>query len=266
MKRFWLALLVSTAVLCAQAPPAESPALEFTGPPLAVPYTCDESDLDWAGLSCSDEPCPIYVELSYAEGQAKTILITGDFHAAAATTYSLLLRSEDEGRTWREPFARVRGAELDHIQMYDPQYAWISGQIVQPLALDPFFLLTSDGGKTWERVALFEEGTPGTILQFVFDSRDHGLALIDRGGGHTRYEVYETQTGGHSWDLQEKSEELLKLKAPPASDWRVHAENKLYRLQHKEEGRWSPFASFAIPAAVCRVKAEPEAKEPSPQP
>ncbi len=113
--------------------------LEFTGAPLTVPYTCNNEDLQWAGLACTEGECPIYVELSHAAGQASTILMAGDFHASAATMDSLLLRSTDGGHTWREPVDRIRGAELGAIQIYDVQTAWVSGEIMQPLAMDPFF-------------------------------------------------------------------------------------------------------------------------------
>jgi hypothetical protein len=262
MTRLWLAQLLSTAFLSAQTPPPETPVLEYTGPPLTVPYPCDDADLEWAGLACGDAPCPIYVEMSFAAAQAKTILIAGNFHGSAVTLGSLLLRSEDGGRTWREAFARIRGAELDHIQMLDAQNAWVSGEVVQPVALDPFFLISGDGGKSWDRVALFEEGTPGAILQFSFDSKEHGLAVVDRGGGEGRYALYESRSGGRSWTLEDTSDEPLRLKAPPDPEWRVRAEPKLYRLEHLEDTRWSPFASFAIPSAKCRTAAPAEPQEP----
>ena len=254
-------VVLSCAILQAQT---EAPPLEYTGAPLVVPYTCSDDDLEWAGLSCDVSPCFIYVELSHAAGESKTVLITGDLHASAATFYSLLLRTDDAGHTWREPFARLRGAELDGIQMYDAQTGWISGQTMQPLALDPFFLLTTDGGKSWRRVPFFDEGTPGSVLQFRFDSREHGLALLDRGGGFKRYEIYETNTGGSDWELHGQFDRLPKFAAAAESEWRVKPEPKLFRLEHQEENTWRPFASFALTAAQCREKSRAETPEPKP--
>lgn len=240
---------------------AETPALEYTGSPLLLSYTCSDEDLEWAGLSCDASPCPIFVELSHAYGQAKTVLITGDLHAAAATLYSLLLRTDDGGHTWTEPFTRIRGAELDGVQMFDAQYAWIGGQMMQPIALDPFFLLTADGGKSWRRVPLFDEGTPGSILQFRFDSREHGLVLLDLGGGPNRFQIYETNTGGAAWELHGQFARAPKFAGYAESEWRVKAEPKLFRLEHQEEGGWRPFASFALNAAQCREKLRQEPAE-----
>jgi hypothetical protein len=233
---------------------AQVPTYEFNGAPLTIPYNCTDDDIDWAGLTCVDEPCPIFIDLSHAAGQGKSILITGNFHAAATTMYSLILRSDDGGRTWREPFARIRGAELDEIQVYDAQMAWVDGVIQQPVATDPFFLVTEDGGASWNRVPLFEEGTEGSIVQFVFDSRDRGLALVDRGGGAMRYETYETETGGRAWTMRDKSGKPGKLKAATESEWRIRAENRNFRLEHLENSIWSPFASFAVKVAECRRK------------
>jgi hypothetical protein len=244
---------------------AQVPAYEYTGAPLPIPYTCEDDDMDWAGLTCLDEPCPIYIDLTHAASQGKSILITGNFHASAATMYSLFLRSEDGGRTWREPFERIRGAELEDIQVYDGHIAWIDGLTQQPVAKDPFFLVTEDGGATWNRVPLFEADAEGSIVQFVFDSRDHGLALVDRGGGALRYETYETQTGGHSWTMRDKSGKMTKLKGTPESEWRIRPESRDFRLEHLENSIWSPFASFAVRVADCRRKPM-ERTEPPPQP
>ena len=262
MKRV-VGLLLSTCALLSAQVAADLPALEFTGSPLVIPYTCSDDDLEWAGLSCDVSACTIYAELSHAAGQGKTVIITGDLHASAATFYSLLLRTEDGGHTWREPFARLRGAELDGIEMYDAQTGWISGQVMQPLALDPFLLLTMDAGRFWRKVPFFEEGTPGSVLQFNFDSREHGLALLDRGGGKKRYEIYETHTGGSDWELHGQFDKQPKFAAAAESEWRVKAEPKLFRLEHQEESSWHPFASFALNAAQCREKARQEPSEPA---
>lgn len=255
---------ISALVGGQSAGPGEVPSLEYTGSPLVIPYTCNNDDLEWAGLSCDSSSCSIYVELSGASGQGKTIMITGDLHSTAATFYSLLLRSEDAGRTWREPFARMRGAVLDEIQMLDAQSGWISGQVTQPLALDPFLLLTADGGKSWRKVPFYEEGTPGSVLHFKFDSREHGQALVDRGGGAKRYEIYETNTGGSDWELHGQFDKQPKFPLPAESEWRVKAEPKLYRLERREENSWHPFASFALNAAECREKSSPEPAERKP--
>ena len=248
-----IACLLLIVASCAAAQTADL--LTFTGSPLVVPFPCNDEDLEWAGLACTEEPCTVYLELSHAAGQGNTILVTGEFHAPTATLDSLLLRTTDGGKTWQEPFERMRGAELDRIQMYDAQTGWIGGQVMQPLALDPFLLLTTDGGKSWRRVPFFEEeGTPGSVLGFHFDSREHGVAIVDRGGGSKRYVEYETNTGGSEWAVHGQFDKQPRLPETPETVWRVQAESKLFRLEHEEEGSWHPFASFALHAATCGSK------------
>lgn len=260
------ASLLFGSILAAQTPRVSENVLQNTGAPLSISFACTNDDLEWAGLTCTDEACPIYVDLTSAAGQGDVVFVAGNFHAVNATLYSVLLATSDGGRTWREPVARIRGVSFERIQALDGLTAVISGEMMQPLPMDPFFLLTSDGGKTWDRVPLFEQGTPGLIRQFSFDSKDHGKALVDLGAGDARYEVYETQTGGREWTIREKSATLPKFPDSAVADWRLRAEPKRFRLEKLEDSHWSPFASFLIAAANCKETPPPPAPEPSVQP
>src|ERR1039458_9179186 len=68
---------------------------------------------------------------------------TGNIRSTAVTLYSVLLGSDDAGRTWREIHPRIRGAGLDHLQFVDTEAGWAAGQQLFPLPRDPFVLLTS---------------------------------------------------------------------------------------------------------------------------
>src|SRR3954463_15566993 len=116
-------LAVSCGILVGQEPPAPPaqpappPVLEFNGKPLVVPFQCTDEDIQLSGLTCSEEdPCPIYLELSAAEGAGQRLLVAGNLHTSAVTVFSTLLASEDGGRTWRETHERIRSAGLDRIQ------------------------------------------------------------------------------------------------------------------------------------------------------
>src|SRR5205085_1162453 len=156
--RFVLCVGISILrLLCAQAP--ETPAapkgpgkLTNTGAPLRVPFQCTNEDMEWAGMSCStEEPCPVYLELAAVESVGNRIFLAGNIHSNAVTMYSLVLATDDAGKTWREPYERLRGTELDHVQFIDFENGWISGQVLVPIAQDPFLLITSDSGKTWRK-------------------------------------------------------------------------------------------------------------------
>lgn len=254
------------AVLRAQEAP---PPLEYTGKPLQVRFQCTNDDIQTAGLTCTeDEPCPLYLELAAVEPVGNKLFLAGNIHSSSTTLYSVLLASEDSGRTWREPFERLRGCGLDHIQFIDFENGWISGQVLQPLPQDPFLLVTSDGGKTWRRRPISSESRAGTILQFWFTSRNSGSMLIDRGQGGElgRYELYESPNAGETWMLREANEKPIRLKRTgvPNADWRIHAEaaSKAFRIERRQGERWTMLAAFSIPLGVCK----PQQAEPAPPP
>jgi photosystem II stability/assembly factor-like uncharacterized protein len=247
-------------------------ALENSGKPMLAPFQCTEEDIQSFGLECSqDEPCPIYLELSAFEPVGNQLFAAGNIHSAASTLYSILLASSDGGKTWREPFTRMRGATLDRILFIDFEHGWISGQIVNPLPRDPFLLITSDGGKSWRRVPVFEDSRAGSIQRIWFESRNLGNLIFDRGqsGDGPRYELYESATGGDNWMVREASDQPIRIKRMPAetenADWRLRpdAATKANRIEKRQAGRWSSVASFAVSLAPCRP---PQAKEPEPPP
>src|ERR1700733_2817217 len=95
--------LVSTPLLFASLnlSAQDSPILSNHGEPMQVAYACAEEDLQWAGMSCTDdEPCPIYLELNSVVPDGKKIVVAGDLHSGSATIGSVLLLSDDSGATW----------------------------------------------------------------------------------------------------------------------------------------------------------------------
>ncbi len=242
------------------------------GEPVHLVYACAEEDLQFAGLSCTDDqPCAIYLELSSVAADGKKIAVAGNLHSSAATLGSVLLLSDDSGATWKEPTPRIRGSALDQVQFHDPQTGWAAGETQYPLPRDPFFLLTTDGGASWRQIPLGEEGSAGAIQRFWFDSGKHGEAIVDAGrtSQSGRYLAYESETGGESWTLTGKRDQPPKLlHAPPAmenSDWRLSPskDGKTFQLEQRADTRWTPVASFLIEVADCRIHAE-ELKEPAP--
>src|SRR5690349_23670028 len=78
-------------------PPAP-PVLRNTGKPMLVPFQCTDDDIEWAGMSCTEEdPCPVYLEVSTIETVGNRIIVLANIHSEATTLYSVLLASEDAG-------------------------------------------------------------------------------------------------------------------------------------------------------------------------
>ena len=252
------------------APPA--PVIENRGAPMAVPVRCGEEELQLAATDCpAGESCPVYLELSAVEGVASRIFAAGNLHSVGHTLSSILLASEDGGKTWFEPFARTPGAALEAIQFIDFASGWIAGQTVAPRPRDPFFLVTSDGGRTWRQRAVFDEPRPAIIEGFRFVSAKECEVWIDAGPGveeEQRYELYETRTGGESWMLRRISDQPLGKPSVGDSEgaWRVRANagSKSYLIESLKGGQWVKVAAFLVQPGECQMP-EPVLREPPPE-
>ncbi len=224
------------------------------GKPIHIPFQCVAADLESLGLDCSEsEPCPVYLELSGIEAGAR-LFVAGNIHTPTATLSSILLTTSDDGKTWTEPYERIRFSALDQIQFYDLANGWVAGQLIQTLPRDPFLLITNDGGKTWRGRQVVEEGQAGTIERFWFDSPHVGsLVVSSKGSG---YELYGTTDGGDSWELRQSSRKPIAIPgARGQSDtWRVRADRKnhAYDIEKKDGNGWHAIASFLVDVAACK--------------
>jgi photosystem II stability/assembly factor-like uncharacterized protein len=240
--------------------PAAPPVLENTGKPMLAPFRCTEEDIHSAGLTCSEQdPCPVYLELAAVESTGIRIFAAGNIHTGTATLYTILLGTEDNGQTWREVHERIRGAGLDHLQFADVETGWTSGLSFAPLPQDPFLLKTTDGGKTWRPHPIFNEPRFGSIQQFFFEDKKSGSLVIDHGAGTggDRYELYETNDGGETWNIRETNVKAIRIKRAPLTpnpDWRVRADGatKSFQLEHRQGQRWTGLAAFAVNLGVCK--------------
>ncbi len=242
-------LLALACVLGAQSP------LENSGKPMRVAYECTAADTLAAGLGCSEEdPCPVYLELSNVEAVGNKIFVTGNLHTPMVTLYSILLASEDGGNTWTEPHPRLHASGLDQIQFVDFQNGWISGANLQGAPRDPFLLITTDGGKTWNERPIFEEDRVAAIESFRFDSPSNGMLWIDATLDNGKHEEYNTHDGGESWAVQLATDRAVKPKQAVASAWRVRtdAATHSYLIEKSENNRWQKVASFLVNIASCK--------------
>ncbi len=267
MHKATLLLLLSTALRAQEQPPAPQTApapvvLEYAGKPLQVPFLCTDDDMRIAGLSCTeDDPCAVYLELTTVASTGIRIFAAGNIHTSAATLYSILLGSDDNGHSWRESFERQRSSSFDTMQFAGPENGWVSGLAISPLPQDPFLLHTTDGGKTWRKTNIFSETSYGSIVQFRFDDKASGELIVDQGAGSAtdRYERFESTDGGDTWSVKESNVKPLALKppaAPVAPEWRVRADanSHSYEVEHRQGTRWSSVAAFAIHTGVCRPR------------
>jgi hypothetical protein len=245
-------LLALVCLLDAQTP------LENSGKPMRVVYECTATDTQAAGLGCSDEdPCPVYLELSNVDAVGNKVFVTGNLHTPMATLYSILLVSEDSGKTWNEPHPRLRSSGLDQIQFVDFQNGWIAGANLTSAPRDPFLLITTDGGKTWQEHPIFEESRVATIENFRFESPTNGTLLVDARLDNGNHELYETRTGGQDWAIQKTSADPIRLGkdkqvSAPGLRLRTDAATHSYVIEKSENNRWQKVASFLVNVASCK--------------
>lgn len=268
-----LAAGLLAARLCAQvgAPSAEplKPGwMENTGQPMRLASPCSEEDIRALALTCPPEhPCPVYLELADFERVGEKIFLTGNLHTESVTLMSVLLASDDGGKSWYEPHERIRSAGLDQIQFLDFEVGWAAGYLLHALPRDPFLLVTTDGGRTWRRRPIWFEPKIGVIEHFYFDSRRHGLLWIDRAsqGDAGRYELYESMTGGESWMLRQIADQPIPIKGArtPNPDWRLRpdAASNSYRLERRDP-KWRTVASFSIQVGECKEAEMPRTEAP----
>ena len=256
--------------LMAQAPAPQLPAVPVseTPPvyssaagPILLPNLCTELDMPTLGLTCSEaDPCPTYLEFSNVELVGTVLLLAGNLHTTASTLQSILLISEDGGSTWREAHARLKASALESMQFIDFSTGWLTGQTSIGLPRDPFLLLTTDTGRTWRKVDLFAETRVGVIEDFAFQTAKRGWVLVDnRGSGEAgKYELYETQSGGTSWELREISGRIPKTAQPgqrtPTNTSRVRVDDKkgLLRIETRNGNAWREVSTFKIRLEDCK--------------
>jgi len=239
--------------------------LSPNGGPMKVPFDCDAEDLIAAGMSCSDDaPCPIYLELSSVSAFGKRLAVAGNLHGPSPTLYSLLLVSDDSGATWKEPAARIPGAAIEQIQLFDATHAWAAGEVQVPLARDPFVLVTPDGGASWREKPLGEEGSAGAVHRFWFDSAEHGELIVDSGrtASAGRYLTYESHTGGENWNITAKAVQMPRLRREPPTttfDYRLGTDSatRSFVIEKRTGGpsdSWTRVASFLVQIASCGTR------------
>ncbi len=246
----WLALAFA-GILAAQTPLEQTP-LENIGKPMRVVYECTAADTQAAGLGCSEQdPCPVYLELSNVDGVGNKIFVTGNIHTPMATLDSILLASQDDGKTWTEPQPRIHSVGLDQIEFVDADHGWISGANLQTAPRDPFFLITTDGGKSWREYPIFQETRVAAVESFRFDSPATGTLWVDTTLDNGMHETYATHDGGETWKIETGAE---REKAHTPSGWRLRADapSHSYVVEQSENNRWQKVASFLVNITSCK--------------
>ena len=257
---------VATVMAVAAAAAALAPAQPASA---RLKTACTVEMVQAQSLPCTpDEPCSLFLELAAAEVVGTRMVITGNIHTGSATVESVLLISDDGGRTWTEAHSRLPSVVLDQIQFIDFETGWTNGHVLSGVPRDPFFLLTTDGGKTWRRRPIYDEARTGAVEQFWFETRTAGSLALDRvraAENGLRYEIWESMTGGESWSVRQVDSNPLSIKRPAREPLlRIRTEGSTHRIERRDGERWSTVASFDVSAGQCKPPAPAEADQPPP--
>jgi photosystem II stability/assembly factor-like uncharacterized protein len=209
----------------------------------------------------------LFLELVDITSIGDRVLVIGNIHTSSATIASVLLRSDDGGKTWIEPAGRVDAGGLETIQLLENQ-GWIAGQqTTQDHAFIPFLLVTTNGGANWVRRPFWsgDDERYGAVAEVYFDEPQHGFVIIDRMATEgDSYELYESMNGGLSWSIRQISEEMPTIKrritaAEPPRLWRLN-ENRgeaSFDVERLVDGEWTKTSAFAEDLGACdTVEAE----------
>lgn len=251
--------LLFACLLLAQEEAPKAPARKtYPGTEVKLDATCSAQQIDDLDLRCTrTHPCPIYLELSSAGSNGTRYFVAGNLHTEEATLASILLASEDSGKTWYEAAPRIVGAGLDRIQFHVDR-GWVSGQILAPPpASDPFLLFTDDAGQNWRRIRIRGQAKPGLVDAFAFRNATNGLLLIDNVRTPEegfRYELFESTNGGQTWNVKQYSNQLPADRPAAASDrtllLRENAGKGSYELIDQYSNR--PISQFAVKSGLCQ--------------
>ena len=272
--------VIFIALLCLLAPAAvaqtdeKAADYEYTGEPIRLALECSNGEMAQFGLVCpAGKPCPVYLELTSVDFMKGRLAVVGNLHGESNTMYSILLVSEDGGLSWNERFKRLPHSGLDKVYFHDETHGWALGYVLDGGPHDPFFLLTTDGGKFWRRRPIFDDGRAVVIDRFWFDSDRTGGLLADRlrqGENGARYERYETMTGAESWMIREVSTKPISVRRTrmrTTSGWRVIADEKAgsWQVQKQSDTGWITISEFQVETGLCVEREEDVAEAPAPE-
>ncbi len=179
-----------------------------------------------------------------------TAFLAGWVETPGERAHTLILKTTDGGRNWRQIGPRIEGSALETIEFIGDDTGWAAGEKILENPSEPFVLRTTDSGENWAKVELPSPTTSlGTIRTMTFTDSKHGTVVVERRvgikirGKELDAEVFLTEDGGFTWKLagqlfrrKGEEEERESVQEIERSGWKiVELEAGTFRVLRREE-------------------------------
>ncbi len=232
-----LALAVSLTILIGCFTHSKSPQIQL------LDFRTDEALL-YANAEKADEG--VHLSVSIYGLDKDIVFLLGSLKTSAVSIRSLLLRSEDGGRNWREVMTPVTGSDVIRLSFLSKQTGWaLLGETSEgPGELHLY--KTKDSGKSWKKVSrIRKRHYTGWPKGFGFiDERNGRIEMLYDGAAPTDgFAVMSTSDGGITWQetrslsLDEYREKYEKDSEEPSTDYVTARDGSQWKLQEQPNGQ-----------------------------
>lgn len=229
------ALAVSLAILVGCSTHSKSPQMQF------LDFRTEQALL-YADAEKADEG--VHLSVSIYGLDKNTAFLLGSLQTPAVSIRSLLLRSEDGGRNWREVMTPVTGSDVIRLFFLSKQTGWaLLGETSEgPGQL--YLYKTKDSGKSWKKVSRIpRRHYTGWPKGFGFiDERNGRIEMLYDGNAPTDgFAVMSTSDGGITWQetrslsLDEYREKYEKDSEEPTTDYVTARDGSQWKLQEQPD-------------------------------
>jgi len=228
-----LALTVSLVILIGCSTQSKSPQMQF------LDFRTEQALL-YADAEKADEG--VYLSVSIYGFDKNLAFLLGSLKTPAVSIRSLLLRSEDGGRSWMEVMEPVTGSDVIRLFFLSKQTGWaLLGETSEgPGQL--YIYKTKDSGKSWKKVSRIpKRHYTGWPKGFGFiDERNGRMEMLYDGAAPTDgFAVMSTSDGGITWQetrslsLDEYRDNYEEESEEPSTDYVTARDGSQWKLQEQ---------------------------------
>jgi photosystem II stability/assembly factor-like uncharacterized protein len=228
-------------------------------PLVALPSRLLASALCLLALICPAAQASWVKQKSGTLAWLRAVYFVDERHGWAVGGKGALLVTEDGGATWRQ-LPPPAEESLRDIFFADESNGWlVCERNLHPLRQDTeprsYLLRTTDGGRSWSRVAPAASGAEGRLVGLRFADVLHGWAFGELGT------LYATRDGGATWTRQSVPTRRLLLGAKfldARRGWLVGAGGTLLRTEDGgtswREGQLAEARAVVAPSAAPKAE------------